>query len=193
MKLIEVLVMKKMTKYAKVVVNLPFIERNKFFDYKIPEKYFDEIEIGNLVLVPFGKRSIKAFIISFKNNVEIEDSKLKEIKKIYKKESFFTQKDLKLYQWMADYYSLNLISVIRAAIPAGVLNNNINKKKNKYIRLNREVDEIRKIIKDIEKKAPKQKEVLKFLLENQNKDYIKTELAKKAGTYPGTVNRLIEK
>ena len=193
MKLIEVLVMKKMTKYAKVVVNVPFIERNKFFDYKIPEKYFDEIEIGNLVLVPFGKRSIKAFIISFKNNVEIEDSKLKEIKKIYKKESFFTQKDLKLYQWMADYYSLNLISVIRAAIPAGVLNNNINKKKNKYIRLNREVDEIRKIIKDIEKKAPKQKEVLKFLLENQNKDYIKTELAKKAGTYPGTVNRLIEK
>ena len=193
MKLIEVLVMKKMTKYAKVVVNVPFIERNKYFDYIIPEKYLDEIKIGSLVLVPFGKRSIKAFIISVKDKVEIEDSKLKKIKKIYKNESFFTKKDLKLYQWMADYYSLNLISVIRAAIPAGILNNNINRKKKNYIRLNYEEDKIKKIIKDIEKKAPKQKEVLKILLENKNKDFIKTELAKKAGTYSGTVNRLLEK
>lgn len=182
-----------MIKYAKVVVDVPFTERNKFFDYKIPDFLLDKIGIGNLVLVPFGKRSIKAFVISIKDKVEISDNKIKNIKKLYKKESFFNKKDLKLYQWMADYYSLNLISVIRAAVPAGVFNNNISKKRKKYISINSEIKEIKKVIKDIEKKAPKQKEVLKVLLKNQNSDYTKTELAKKAETYPGTVNRLIKK
>ncbi|MGM0436833.1 MAG: primosomal protein N' [Bacillota bacterium] len=182
-----------MIKYAKVVVDVPFTERNKFFDYKIPDFLLNKIGIGNLVLVPFGKRSIKAFVISIKDKVEISDNKIKNIKKLYKKERFFNKKDLKLYQWMADYYSLNLISVIRAAVPAGVFNNNISKKRKKYISLNSEIKEIKKVIKNIENKAPKQKEVLKVLLKNQNSDYTKTELAKKAETYPGTVNRLIKK
>ena len=182
-----------MSKFAKVVVDVPFTNRNKFFDYKIPDNLLNKIKIGHLVLVPFGKRSIKAFVISINNEVEISRSKIKSLKKLYKNESFFNKKDLKLYKWMAEYYNLNLISVIRAAIPAGIFNNNIRKKRKKYIYLNAKKEKIKKVIKKIRKKAPKQKEVLKVLLENSEIDFTKTELANKADTYPGTVNRLIEK
>ena len=182
-----------MSKYAKVVVDVPFTERNKFFDYKIPNNLLDKIRVGSLVLVPFGRRSIKGFVISINNNAKISRDKIKNIKRLYKDDKFFSKIDLKLYQWMAEYYSLNLISVIRAAVPAGVFNNNISRKRKEYISLNAKLDKIKKIINDIKKKAPKQKEVLKVLLENQNIDFTKTELANKAETYPGTVNRLIEK
>ncbi|MGM0410167.1 MAG: primosomal protein N', partial [Bacillota bacterium] len=182
-----------MANYAKVVVDIPLKDKDKTFDYKIPKNLNNKLKIGNLVLVPFGKRVIKAFVIEFSDTLDINENKLKKIKKIDKNEVFFNEKELKLYKWMADYYSLNLISIIKAAIPGGIISGRVNKKKNKYIKLAISEKKVKEEINNLANKAPKQKEVLEYLLENNEVNLNKSRLAKKANTYPGTVNRLLEK
>ena len=52
-----------MSKYAKIIVNVPINDNEKYFDYKVPKKLENQMEIGKLVSVPFGNRTIKDFVI----------------------------------------------------------------------------------------------------------------------------------
>lgn len=182
-----------MIKYAKIIVDIPFKKGEKAFDYRIPPDLADSIGIGNLVEVPFGNRMIKGFVIEISKSSSLDKKRIKNIKGLLKEISFFNKYDLKLYRWLADYYNLNLISVIRAAIPSGIITGRISKKRKNYIKLKYKKNRTEKIIEEIENKAPKQAAVLRVLLDNSDKNYIKSSLAKKADSYPGAVKNLLEK
>lgn len=181
-----------MLKYAKVIVGIPVNNLNKYYTYKVPNKLKKEIKLGQAVIVPFGRRRITAFVVGFGNEIDIETEKIKEISKIIFLEPFFDKYLLELFQWMASYYKTNLINIIKAAIPTGVVSGKVKKKTINLVKLNKSRKYIREFIKEKGNRAYKQAEVLKILL-NTKKVYTSSELAEIANTSTATIRELLEK
>lgn len=181
-----------MSKYAKVLVDIPVEELDQSFDYRVPEKCRDVIRIGQAVMVPFGPRKVTGFVIGLADETEVEEKKIREINRIIFTDTFFDENLLELFQWMAVYYKAKLINIIKTAVPAGVVSGQLKKKTVRIVKLNTEKDEIEEYIIEEGKKAYKQAEVLRILLK-ADKDYTAAELARLADTSASTIARLVEK
>lgn len=103
-------------KYASALVNIKGLGV-KTFSYLIPDEMKDNIQIGQAILVPFGRQGlINAFCVGFSDYVA-GDFKVKKISKILDETPLFSIDYLKLLEWVANYYCCDLVTVLNAAIP----------------------------------------------------------------------------
>ena len=101
---------------ADIAVNVPL---KQLFSYAIPEGLHDTVSIGMRVRVPFGRRSINAFVIGvYKGQAE----GLKKIVEVLDTRPVLTPDLVKLLRWAADYYCHPIGQVVRSALPAGLSN-----------------------------------------------------------------------
>ncbi len=180
-------------KYVQIIVDISAADVNQVYDYKIPENLKNNLDIGHVVRVPFGNRSLNGFVVGFTEKPEIEKSKIKTIQEKIVEEKLFDCQMLKLFKYLAYYYHSYLIKIIKTAIPTGVSNQSVNKKKKSFIKLTRNEKEINNYIKEIKKKAPKQARVLKICLNNPDNKFTVNNLAEKANCYRGAIYSLIDK
>ena len=105
-----------MSKYASALVNIKALGV-KTFSYLIPDEMRDKIQIGQALLVPFGRQGlINAFCVGFSDYLP-GDFKVKKINKILDETPLFSLDYLKLLEWVANYYCCDLVTVLNAAIP----------------------------------------------------------------------------
>ena len=105
-----------MSKYALALVNIKGLGV-KTFTYAIPDEIKDNLQIGQAILVPFGRQGlINAFCVGFTDYVS-GDFKVKKINKILDETPLFSLDYLKLLEWIANYYCTDLVTVLNAAIP----------------------------------------------------------------------------
>ncbi len=105
-----------MSKYASALVNIKGLGV-KTFSYLIPDEMKDKIQIGQAILVPFGRQGlINAFCVGFSDYLP-GDFKVKKINKILDETPLFSIEYLKLLEWVANYYCCDLVTVLNAAIP----------------------------------------------------------------------------
>lgn len=103
-------------KYASALVNIKGLGV-KTFSYLIPDEMKDKIQIGQAILVPFGRQGlINAFCVGFSDYIA-GDFKVKKISKILDETPLFSIDYLKLLEWVANYYCCDLVTVLNAAIP----------------------------------------------------------------------------
>ena len=103
-------------KYASALVNIKALGV-KTFSYLIPDEMRDKIQIGQALLVPFGRQGlINAFCVGFSDYLP-GDFKVKKINKILDETPLFSIDYLKLLEWVANYYCCDLVTVLNAAIP----------------------------------------------------------------------------
>lgn len=103
-------------KYALALVNIKGLGV-KTFSYLIPDEMKDKIQIGQAILVPFGRQGlINAFCAGFSDYLP-GDFKVKKISKILDETPLFSIDYLKLLEWVANYYCCDLVTVLNAAIP----------------------------------------------------------------------------
>lgn len=103
-------------KYASALVNIKALGV-KTFSYLIPDEMRDKIQIGQALLVPFGRQGlINAFCVGFSDYLP-GDFKVKKISKIIDETPLFSIDYLKLLEWVANYYCCDLVTVLNAAIP----------------------------------------------------------------------------
>ena len=103
-------------KYASALVNIKALGV-KTFSYLIPDEMRDKIQIGQALLVPFGRQGlINAFCVGFSDYLP-GDFKVKKISKILDETPLFSIDYLKLLEWVANYYCCDLVTVLNAAIP----------------------------------------------------------------------------
>lgn len=103
-------------KYASALVNIKGLGV-KTFSYLIPDEMKDKIQIGQAILVPFGRQGlINAFCVGFSDYI-VGDFKVKKISKILDETPLFSIDYLKLLEWVANYYCCDLVTVLNAAIP----------------------------------------------------------------------------
>ncbi len=165
-------------KYAMVLVNIKGLGV-KTFSYLIPEEMKDIIQIGQAVLVPFGRQGlINAFIVGFSDYIP-GDFRVKKINKILDTTPLFSLKYLKLLEWVANYYCTDFVTVLNAALPM------------KLIEKNAKVELAVSLIKeDGEGLTKRQKEVLLLLKELGKSSLI--EFEERAKTTRTTMKKLAE-
>ncbi len=165
-----------MSKYALTLVNIKGLGV-KTFSYLIPDNLKEVIQIGQLVLVPFGRQGlVKAFVVGFSDYLP-ENIKAKKINKILEEKPLFSLDYLKLLEWVANYYACDFVTVLNTAIPL------------KLIEKGSKVEMCIELIDDnIEGVTKRQREILE-LLKSEGKCSL-TNFEKKAHTTRATIKKL---
>jgi len=105
--------------FANVIVNITHEKLDKTFQYVVPERLRNEIRVGKVVHVPFGKgsRIIKGYVIELTNHAEYELSKMKDIQEISIESVGNQSKLIALADWIRDYYGSTMIQALKTVIP----------------------------------------------------------------------------
>ncbi len=103
--------------FADVILPLPL---KQLFTYSIPDSMQNSIGIGKRVIVQFGKRKIYAAIVHSVHNNKPKDYKTKDIVSVLDDNPIVNESQLKLWQWIANYYMCSLGEVFKASMPSGL-------------------------------------------------------------------------
>jgi len=104
--------------FADVVLPLPLEDR---FTYRIPAAFQLRIKTGVRVIVQFGKRKFfSALVYKLHQNIPTGDFEIKDIDAILDEEPIIGEKQLQIWEWIANYYCCTLGEVFKAALPSGL-------------------------------------------------------------------------
>ena len=120
-------------KYADILLPVPL---EGFFTYAVPERLREQIAFGMRVLVNFGPKKTYVGIVVRIHDEEPKGYNTTEIIDIADKQPMLLDKQLQLWQWIAEYYLAPIGDIYKAAMPAGLKAEDGYKPKTEtYIRL----------------------------------------------------------
>ena len=104
-------------KYADVILPLPL---SGTFTYAIPENLAAATAEGMRVVVPFGAKKTYVGVVSRLHDEQPEGYKVKPLLQVMDSAPILLPAQLRLWQWIADYYMSPVGEVYKAALPAGL-------------------------------------------------------------------------
>lgn len=104
-------------RYIDVIVPLPLANT---FTYSLPEEWIGQVEVGFRVIVPFGQKKFHTAIVTKVHDEAPQGYQVKPILGPLDNHPILLPQQLKLWQWIADYYLCTLGDVYRAALPSGL-------------------------------------------------------------------------
>ena len=119
--------------FVDVILPLPL---DGVFTYSLPTPEEGRVKVGARVLVPFGRNKTYVGIISRIHNQSPEGYQTKDILQVMDYSPILLDSQLKLWQWISDYYMSPIGEVYKAALPSGLKAEDGYKPKTElYIRL----------------------------------------------------------
>ncbi len=107
-----------MPHYAHVILPLPLAET---YTYTLPVPIAEKVQVGCRLIVPFGIRKMYTGLVVGLSDVKPEgDFVLKEALELLDEYPVVLPSQLKLWQWIADYYLCSMGDVLKAALPSGM-------------------------------------------------------------------------
>ena len=115
---------------AKIIVDVPLMQTDQPYSYKVPEEFVEMLEVGMRVHVPFGKgnRLIQGIVLGLESqsDEEVADQDLKEIAEVLDFSPVLTQEQLWLAEELRKSVFSYKISILKAMLP-GFLNSSYDK------------------------------------------------------------------
>ncbi|MFN4234756.1 MAG: primosomal protein N' [Bacteroidia bacterium] len=105
------------TLFVDVIVPLPL---QSLFTYRVPRDWNEMVHVGKRVVVQFGKNKLYTAIIYKIHDKPPLQYEAKYIENILDEHPIITAPQLKLWEWMANYYMCALGEVMNAALPSGL-------------------------------------------------------------------------
>ncbi|MBR6841300.1 MAG: primosomal protein N' [Prevotella sp.] len=104
-------------KYVDVIMPLPL---DGLFTYAVPASFADRLQVGHRVLVPFGRNKTYVGVVA-----EVHDRKpsgyvVKDILQQLDDSPILLDSQLRLWNWISDYYMSPIGEVYKAALPSGL-------------------------------------------------------------------------
>ncbi len=93
---------------------------SKTYTYRVPVEMTADVAIGKRVVVQFGRSKIYTAIICLITETPPAHYEAKYIIDVLDAEPIVNKFQLKLWQWMSDYYICNLGEVMQAALPSAL-------------------------------------------------------------------------
>lgn len=165
--------------YVNVLIETRVKSNDMTFTYHVPLE-FDSNLIGKRVLVPFGKRTVEAFVLeytNFDNTYEVKD-----IISVVDDEIILNEELISLGKFMSDKYLCPLINCYQTMLPKALKANHkisYNAKKLLYVRLNNKAA-------NYDANTKQQLEIISFL--KDNKEVLKSSIKSKS-----SLKKLLEK
>ena len=143
--------------FVDVILPVPL---DGVFTYSVPTSLAEQVKIGVRVLVPFGRSKTYVGIIAKTHKGPLPSGmQIKDILQILDPSPILLDSQLRLWQWIADYYMSPIGEVYKAALPSGLKAEDGYKPKTEtYIRLTPQFrsEQALHIAIDMLQRAPKQ-------------------------------------
>lgn len=103
--------------FAQVILPLPLYSS---FTYSVPEEMKREITIGSRVLVQFGRKKFYTGLVESFANTPPGNFEVKPIMTLLDEAPIIRYPQLKLWEWISEYYLCSKGDVYKAAVPTGL-------------------------------------------------------------------------
>lgn len=130
--------------FADVILPVPI---PRYFTYRVPTNLATEVQVGSRVIVPFGQRKILTAIVATLHGNPPENYAPKYILELLDDAPMVTPFQIKMFDWMAEYYMCHIGEVMNIALPAGLKISSLSR-----IQLRPDVDLVGKKFTDKEQK-----------------------------------------
>ncbi len=180
-------------RYAEVYLNIRTSEIDSAFDYLIPENMQGDVKKGSVVVVPFGKKTLKGIVSRIKAYSSFDSDNSDRIKEIIKVFSDYSIdiKRIKLAHWMSYYYISSLGNALRLFMPPGFNFKEIKKipslKQEKSYRLSSFGENLENYLST----RPSQKRIIEFL--GNAGQTVQKRLLKETGSSSQSLRQLVKK
>jgi len=102
--------------FADVILPLPI---PGLFTYSIPVQLEVQVMIGSRVIISLGKKKVFTGIVAHIHSTPPQNYTVKEIIESIDDEPLVTERQIRLWNWMAEYYMCAIGDVMNAALPSG--------------------------------------------------------------------------
>ena len=105
--------------YADIVIDILHGRLDQSFQYRIPERLQEELEPGNVVLVPFGRgdHPKKGYVLRITDHAACAPEKIKDILQVETQLAGTESKLTALALWMRDRYGSTAVQALRTVLP----------------------------------------------------------------------------
>ncbi len=177
-------------KVAKVIINNPSKAVDKCFDY-----LFDDANIGDHVIVPFGRGNTKTdgVVIGFGETEDV--NKLKKIECVQGR--ILSEKNIQLLKWMRNRCVCTYYDCLKELLPPGAMSgkkrsySGVGEKTQKYARMCLDGEYLDELISELINKAPAQARVIEILCQFEELPVV--DLGELAMTTRNTISSLAKK
>ena len=120
--------------YADIIVDISHEQLDRTFQYAVPEKMEQDIDVGVLVNVPFGRgnRTITGYVIELSNEPKLDIDKIKYIDSIVPDKVKAVSRMIKLAAWLKHNYGSTMNQALKTVIP---VKEKVKHKEKKSVRL----------------------------------------------------------
>ena len=103
--------------FVEVILPLPIYST---FTYSVPAEMESRLSVGSRVLVQFGRKKFYTAVVSSFRTYPPSDYEVKPIVELLDPVPVVRFPQLKLWEWVAEYYLCSPGEVMRAALPSGL-------------------------------------------------------------------------
>ncbi len=107
----------RLTYFVDVLLPLPL---SALFTYRVPQDLEGYVQFGVRVIVPFGRSKLYSGLVTRVHTEAPQQLTTKYILDVMDDQPVVSEKQFKLWQWMADYYLCSLGEVMAAALPSAL-------------------------------------------------------------------------
>ncbi|WP_449241310.1 replication restart helicase PriA [Desulfoscipio gibsoniae] len=100
--------------YADVLVEVPGLQTDRTYQYRVPQKLAGSVQFGNRVKVSFGKQRVTGFVVGLSEQKTV--ARVKEIIGLVDESLLFREDQLALAKWLADYYLCSTVKALQSVI-----------------------------------------------------------------------------
>ena len=105
--------------YADIIVDISHEKLDKSFQYLVPEKMKDEIQVGMVVSIPFGKGNHvrKGYVVGISDEPKVKGIQLKSVAGIENDQETTESRLIALAGWMKENYGSTMIQALKTVLP----------------------------------------------------------------------------
>lgn len=103
--------------YIDVILPVPL---DGTFTYSVPQPLERQVKVGVRVLVPFGRSKTYTGIVASTHGTAPSVPQIKSVFQVLDASPVLTDTQMRLWQWISDYYMSPIGEVMKAALPSGL-------------------------------------------------------------------------
>ena len=176
--------------YADIIVDISHEKLDKSFQYVIPENLKEEIQVGVVVSIPFGRGNQlrKGYVVGISAEPKVKGIQIKSIAGIQNDQETTESRLIALAGWMREHYGSTMIQALKTVLP---IKEKIRAKEKRYLSLSISEEKAAEILAQLEKTRFKARtRLLRELLQEKRLDY--TTASRELGVAASVVKKLEE-
>ena len=106
--------------YANIIIDISHEKVDRLFQYRIPDRLKDKVEVGCPVEVPFGMGNTirKGYVLELTDEPNWDPDKIKEIAAVPEDKLGAEDISIRLAAWMKRFYGSTMIAALKTVLPA---------------------------------------------------------------------------